>query len=93
MKTEIDYKCLDEINGFEFGLILHKEELQPFEVVVIHHEACMVRTIECTNDLNSALEIAKQSIQKGFKKDGLFFHGVAQYQLPVSDYTYLSMIL
>lgn len=93
-KTEIDYIYLDEIKGYEFGLIIHIEDsTQPIEILVIHHESYMVRTIDTASDISVALELVKQCIEKGFTRSGLYFSAIQNYRLPVSDYTNLSAIL
>lgn len=90
MKTQIDYICLDELNGYEFGVVRHLEESEkPFEILVIDHDSCMVRTLDTTASLNVALDIVSQSIQKGFSRSGIIFKGIQEYALPVCEDRFL----
>lgn len=91
MKTIIEYICLDEINGYEFGVVCQTEDAEkPFEALVIHHDSCMVRTLDTTANMNVALDIISQCIQKGFSRNGINFKGIQEYALPVSEDILLS---
>ncbi|MCM3358110.1 hypothetical protein MKZ20_21630 [Psychrobacillus sp. FSL K6-2684] len=84
--TKIDYISLDEIKGYEFGLIVHLEEpMQPVEVLVIHHESYMTRTLDFTEGVSNAENIAESFIQRGFNCNGLKFSGISNYHLPIEE--------
>ncbi len=82
MKTKIDYILLDEVKGFEFGLVANKD-YESFEIVVIHHKSTMVRTIDYATTLEEGIVKVTHSIQVGFTIQGLSFKGKEDYLLPV----------
>lgn len=92
MKTMIEYVCVEEVNGYEFGLIVHLEEPgQPIEALVIHHPSCMVRTVDTYENTKLALEGLNQSILNGFSREGITFVGTGKFITSTPDCRNLSL--
>lgn len=84
MKKKIDYIFLDDVNGFEFGLVTHERKKDTVEMIVIHHESTMVRTIGYVDSVEEALIESIDCIQRGFVIQGLCFEGQINYSLPTN---------
>ncbi|MER2009698.1 MAG: hypothetical protein ABS939_19860, partial [Psychrobacillus sp.] len=81
-RTKIDYILLDNINGFEFGLVAN-DNYDLFEIVVIHHDSTMIRTIDYATTLEEAMINATYHIRNGFDRTGLSFRGQSNYIIPI----------
>lgn len=84
MKQEIEYVCLDQVNGCEFGLVINQEmsNTQPaVEIVVLNHELRMARTIGNVNSVKEGINEVVDCIQRGFSINGLHFPSLSNYSL------------
>lgn len=84
MREEIEYLCLDEVNGCEFGLVINQvrnDALPDVEIVVLNHDLRMARTIGNVTSVEDGMNEVVDCIQRGFSINGLHFSPLSNYSL------------
>lgn len=83
-KTRINYTVLALFEQFEFGCIHnHIHDEYAYEVIIIDHHNCLIRTLGLTDELKETKKIATKYIREGFNRHNIQFEARPDY-MPVA---------
>ena len=81
-KSRINYTMLALFDEIEFGCIHnHAQDEYAYEVIIMDHENCLIRTLGMTDELTEAKQIAEEHIQNGVTLNGVSFKAQPKFTI------------